>query len=144
MSVDQSVSRIYANGDRVVGAGFLIAGDKVLTCAHVVTTALNLGEPPLTPPKGELGLDFPLVSAGKIQSGHIRYWLPREDIAVLELDVAAPGGVEPVQFVEADDVWGHQLRVFGFPVNYQMGVWASGQALGPNALVQPGRNHSGV
>src|SRR5262245_64381660 len=44
-----------------IGAGFLAAPGKVLTCAHVVAEALNLKGTPTEPPSAELELDFPLL-----------------------------------------------------------------------------------
>jgi hypothetical protein len=49
-----------ANGE-VVGTGFLVAGDKILTCSHVVAAALD---PPQSPDKqlvGRVTVDVPLT-----------------------------------------------------------------------------------
>jgi len=54
----------HANGV-VVGAGFLVSPNYVLTCAHLVAQALTI--PPNTPdvPTGLIDLDFPLIAPGQ-------------------------------------------------------------------------------
>ncbi|MEQ8996826.1 MAG: trypsin-like peptidase domain-containing protein [Coleofasciculus sp. B1-GNL1-01] len=121
----------HANGV-VVGAGFLVFPNYVLTCAHLVAQALTI--PPNTPdmPTGLIDLDFPLIAPGKKIKARVEFWQPvnpavaGEDIAGLKLEDKCPPGVQPVRLVTADDVWQHSVRVFGFPSGHPDGVWATG------------------
>jgi hypothetical protein len=121
----------HANGV-VVGAGFLVSPNYVLTCAHLVAQALTIS--PSTPdvPTGLIDLDFPLIAPGKKIQARVEFWQPvnpavaGEDIAGLKLEGKCPPGVQPVRLVTADDVWQHSVRVFGFPSGHNHGVWATG------------------
>ncbi|MEQ9623126.1 trypsin-like peptidase domain-containing protein [Coleofasciculus chthonoplastes] len=121
----------HANGF-VVGAGFLVSPNYVLTCAHLVAQALTIS--PNTPdvPTGLIDLDFPLIAPGQKIKARVEFWQPvnpavaGEDIAGLKLENECPPGVQPVRLVTADDVWQHPVRVFGFPSGHHDGVWATG------------------
>jgi len=121
----------HANGV-VVGAGFLVSPNYVLTCAHLVAQALTIS--PNTPdvPTGLIDLDFPLIAPGQKIKARVEFWQPvnpsvaGEDIAGLKLENECPPGVQPVRLVTADDVWQHPVRVFGFPSGHNDGVWATG------------------
>jgi hypothetical protein len=121
----------HANGF-VVGAGFLVSPNYVLTCAHLVAQALTIS--PNTPdvPTGLIDLDFPLIAPGQKIKARVEFWQPvnpsvaGEDIAGLKIEGECPPGVQPVRLVTADDVWQHPVRVFGFPSGHNDGVWATG------------------
>jgi hypothetical protein len=126
--------RIYAaDGERIVGSGFLAGERAVLTCAHVVTRALGLPDDTPEPPPGQVSLDFPLLAPGQRLTARVARWRPQDDIAVLELASAPPVGAEPAPLVEGGDLWDHPFRAFGFPVGHPEGVWASGVVRGPTA-----------
>src|SRR4051812_60320 len=93
-----SVVRIWAEGGRIVGTGFLVTDRHLLTCAHVVAQALGIAQDAPGPPDGDVSLDFPLLAAGNRLSARVVAWLPvlagsasgagvGEDVAVLELPV---------------------------------------------------------
>src|SRR5712692_7561088 len=137
-SLDTSLVRIRTADGRVVGAGFLVGDRHILTCAHVVSQALNLPDHSLNPPQGVVSLDFPLVSPRTLLTASVVQWCPplsdgRGDIAGLELQCDPPAGAEVVHFAPAEDVWEHPFRVFGFPAGYDDGVWATGRLLGRQA-----------
>lgn len=121
----------HANGV-VVGAGFLVSPNYVLTCAHLVAQALTIS--PNTPdvPTGLIDLDFPLIAPGQKIKARVEFWQPvnpsvaGEDIAGLKIEGECPLGVQPVRLVTAEDVWQHPVRVFGFPSGHNDGVWATG------------------
>gem|GEM_PF-1197786 len=124
--------RIYAaDGERIVGSGFLAGEREVLTCAHVVTCALDLPDDTPEPPPGQVSLDFPLLAPGQRLAARVARWRPQDDIAVLELESAPPAGAEPAPLAEGGDLWGHPFRAFGFPAGHPEGVWASGVVRGP-------------
>ncbi len=117
--------------------GFLVDNRKVLTCAHVVTSALDIPDDTPTPPNKKIRLDFPLVAPGEMLTAKTIFWQPiqsdnsdmsegEEDIAGLQLEIAPPIDVQPVNLVLAEDLWNHEFRAFGFPGDSEDGVWASG------------------
>jgi hypothetical protein len=127
-----SITRIFHTNGAVVGAGFLVSGHYVLTCAHVVTAALGIPGNITEAPTGSIDLDFPLVAAGQKIKAQVVFWRPvnpsavGEDIAGLRLEGELPNGVQPVRLVTADELWAHPIRIFGFPAGHTNGVWASG------------------
>ncbi len=133
-----SIARIYhTSSGMVVGAGFLISDSHLLTCAHVVTEALNMAQNTPEIPAGNLDLDFPLIAPGQKFQAKVVFWRPvqlepltspeqGEDIAGLKLDGNSPAGSHPVRLVSATDTWKHPFRIFGFSKQREMGVWASG------------------
>jgi S1-C subfamily serine protease len=127
-----SLTRIsHANG-AVVGAGFLVSPQYVLTCAHVVAQALGIPQNAAEAPTGSVDLDFPLIAPGEKVKARVVFWRPvspsaaEEDIAGLELEDELPRAAQPVRLIAAEDCWEHPLRVFGFPSGHNDGVWATG------------------
>lgn len=127
-----SIIRIsHANG-AVVGAGFLVSPQCVITCAHVVTEAVGIPQNTTQAPTSSINLDFPLIAAGRKIQAQVVFWQPvnpsevGEDIAVLKLESEPPDTVQPMRLVTAEDWWEHPLRVFGFPRGHNDGVWATG------------------
>jgi hypothetical protein len=57
-----SLVRFRAVEDVVVGAGFLVSREHVLTCAHVLAQALHIPEDTPEPPGGAVTLEFPWIS----------------------------------------------------------------------------------
>ncbi len=137
---EASIVRFLAADNTVVGAGFLVAADTVLTCAHVVTAALRIPSNHEAPgaPTDPLCLDFPIVAPNRILYARVdaQYWQPPQtdgsgDIAILRLDGNVPEGAGAVRLVQSDeDLWGHEFRVFGYPDKHPHGVWASGELRG--------------
>jgi Trypsin-like peptidase domain len=137
-SLDASLVRIHTADGRVVGAGFLVGEWQVLTCAHVISQALELADYASDPPQGAVALDFPLIAPRTPCTAKVVQWCPpladgRGDIAGLELQDEPPTGAEIVRFASAGDVWEHPFRAFGFPAGYDDGVWATGRLLGRQA-----------
>jgi hypothetical protein len=136
---DSAVARIYAQGDRIIGAGFLVRDRQVLTCAHVVASAAGLSGNAQEPPDSVVHLDFPLVDRHRRIPARVVHWVPVDadgegDIAGLELLEDPPADVQPARLVVAEEVWGHQYRAFGFPAGYDDGVWVSGRVLARQAI----------
>ncbi|MFI1179669.1 trypsin-like peptidase domain-containing protein [Streptomyces sp. NPDC020799] len=133
-ALDAAVLRICDARGIAVGLGFLVTADRALTCAHVVSAALGL--PESTPPdaSARLVVDLPLLSGaergGHRAEAHVEHWVAAQpsgtgDVAVLRLSTPLPDS-QPVRLVEAQDVWGHPVRAFGFPAGRPGGVWHSG------------------
>ena len=162
-ALEAAVVRIR-RGQIGIGAGFLAAPGKVLTCAHVVAEALNLKGTPTEPPSAELELDFPLLRGCPILRGRVssECWVPieretgRGDIACLDLLEDAPGDARPLPIIPSVDLFGHEFITFGFPAPppgfagdplAEAGIWAHGRILGRQAvghLQLEGTSDSGV
>ncbi|MGW0366711.1 nSTAND1 domain-containing NTPase [Streptomyces sp. NPDC002990] len=132
-ALDAAVLRVYDRRGQAVGLGFLVSADVALTCAHVVSAALGTPRDVEPDASDRLSVDLPLVPAPERDSprvaARVERWtrpLPSGggDVAVLRLDAPLPGA-RPVRLVEAQDVWEHPVRAFGFPVGRQGGVWHS-------------------
>ncbi|MBE9039733.1 PD40 domain-containing protein [Oscillatoriales cyanobacterium LEGE 11467] len=130
--LESSVVRIYANSGKVIGAGFLVSPQHILTCSHVVAFALGIRADSTHIPTAEVSLDFPRVAPGQKLKAKVIFWLPVnpqesvEDIAALKLTSPLPEAVRPSRLVTAEDLWGHGFRVLGFPEGKPNGAWASG------------------
>jgi hypothetical protein len=132
-ALELSVVRIYGKQGKIVGAGFLISPEYLLTCAHVVASALGIAPISLEQPKELIQLDFPIIKAGKILTASVEVWVPvkpncsPEDIAVLKLIDPMPVEAQPISLVSLDeDLSGHEFKAFGFPEGRSNGVWAEG------------------
>lgn len=137
--LDSSIVRIYSNGGKVIGAGFLVSQKYILTCAHVVADALGLPRNTAQMPDAEITFDFPLVAAMQRFQAKVVFWLPVnpsmavEDIAGLELKDSPPDEALLAPLITSDDWTGHRFQVFGFPEGQPNGVWATGVLRGRTA-----------
>ncbi|MEV7866574.1 hypothetical protein AB0P17_10810 [Streptomyces sp. NPDC088124] len=125
--LEASQVRVYASDGEVAGAGFLVAGDVLCTCAHVVVRALGLpGEDPEQPPDGTVEFDFPLLADRPRARATVESWRTGgADVALLRLGEPVEGA-RPAPLVDGTDVWRHTFRTMGFPAGADHGVWASG------------------
>ncbi|WP_327154672.1 trypsin-like peptidase domain-containing protein [Streptomyces tubercidicus] len=127
------------HGEQALGAGVLVADRLVLTCAHVVNSALGRDRfAQGTPGPGDtVTLRLPHVAAGRDLTARVlrELWVPPRataagsapvepgrvpyhgDLAVLELTGAAPEGAEPAPFLQ------HSYA------NETIALWASGNPL---------------
>ncbi|MFC0865886.1 trypsin-like peptidase domain-containing protein [Sphaerimonospora cavernae] len=122
------------------GAGFLVAPDLVLTCAHVVSDAL---ETPRQEPVAEgtpVMVEFPLCEPPAGADGRpmwpalVENWVPIRaertgDIAVLRLSEPVPG-TRPLPVADPDSVQGGEVRAVGFPHDAPGGIWFEGRVSG--------------
>lgn len=137
-----AIARIMRNRDQApIGAGILVGTRQVLTCAHVVNSAIGrrveVADPP--PADARIMLDFPLPAPGTFLPARVVKWEgPRADgggdMAILALDSDPPPNAIPVPFSIPGDVWGHPFRTFGFPEHHLQGRDASGVLRGRNAI----------
>src|SRR5205823_2099871 len=123
---------IFASDGDIVGTGFLVGEMVVLTCTHVVATALGIAADEPVAPEQSIKFDFPLVASGCRLSARVIFWQPIQadnsgDIALLQVEHAPPEGANVARLVIAEDLWEHPFRVFGFPDHHDQGVWASGK-----------------
>ncbi|GII60338.1 hypothetical protein Skr01_04230 [Sphaerisporangium krabiense] len=128
---------VRVHGPRgICGAGVLLDPHHVLTCAHVVNTAL--GRPPdaSEPPADPIELDFPFTADGHRVSASVAAggWFPiqgdeRGDVAVLTLAAPAPDGAAPAVFHERAER-GTAVHAYGYPPGVDTGVWAVSYEVG--------------
>lgn len=128
---EASIARLFTSDGITVGTGILVTEEIVLTCAHVIASALDMHDVPSDAPNADVCLDFPLVAPRLHLTARVTFWLPPQpssgDIALLHLNKPAPEGTEIVHFVTDHDLWSHDFRTFGFPAYHDQGVWASGK-----------------
>ncbi|HEV2633502.1 MAG TPA: trypsin-like peptidase domain-containing protein [Actinocrinis sp.] len=126
--------RIFDECDCPVGVGFLVARDIALTCAHIVSAALDVKDGAQPAPGATVRVDLPLLGSrhgGKGITASIEHWIPAQDsgagdVAVLRLDAPVPGAW-PVRLVyQYKDLWGDSVRAFGVPAGHPGGVWHNG------------------
>ena len=134
-SLETSLVRIHSATGGIIGAGFLVGERHILTCAHVVASALDLADDTTEKPQTLVSLDLPRVAPGRVLSARIVLWRPPlpdggDDIAVLELESDPPQGAQTAPLAHVEDLWEHAFRAFGFPKGYDTGVWATGRLLG--------------
>ncbi|MFJ4843294.1 trypsin-like peptidase domain-containing protein [Streptomyces sp. NPDC088746] len=137
-----AVVRVKGRDGVVAGAGFLVADDLVLTCAHVVSDALDRPREEAVEPGAEVAVDLPLAGdAGGVYDGgdrtaQVRRWIPvapdrTGDMALLRLRVPIPGA-RPLPLADPPEgVWHHHARAVGFTDDHPGGIWHSGTFRGP-------------
>jgi trypsin-like peptidase len=124
-ALEAAVLRIRDKRGEPVGAGFLVSDGLALTCAHVVSAALGIAGDVEPAASARIHLDLPLLAAGAQVTASVERWEAPSDVAVLRLS-ASPPRARPVRLVEAQDMWEHPVRAFGFPAGRPGGVWHSG------------------
>ncbi|MFD0421012.1 nSTAND1 domain-containing NTPase [Streptomyces parvus] len=140
-ALSSAVVRVKGSDGAVGGAGFLVSADLVLTCAHVVSDALDRPREETVAAGTEVTVDVPLAGNvdgvdGVEQSAEVWRWIPIRpdqagDIAVLRLRNRIPG-TRPLPLVDPPDgVWDHDARTVGFTDENPGGIWQRGRFLGP-------------
>jgi V8-like Glu-specific endopeptidase len=128
-----AIARIYNTNNVVIGAGFLISNQYLLTCAHVVTEALDLPPETVSKPSKLIQFDFPFINREEKLNAEVDFWLPYQsdpqkigDIAGLKLhNKVIPDKVQPI-CLKTSYKSNHTFRIFGFPNQRTDGVWAYG------------------
>jgi hypothetical protein len=130
-----------------VGMAFMLDPTHVMTCAHVVATALGnekLKDADATP-AGEIKVDFPALGAGEIYPSRkavVETWRPatlaqgpdggpppRDDVAVLRLTTPAPPGMRGATACVILNE-GDPFRAFGITASNPEGIQVSGRYTG--------------
>lgn len=115
------------------GTGVVLHGERVLTCAHVVNSALRLPHDSHNKPEQIIVLDFPLSASTQRVEAKVGFWDTKADLAELKLIESLPREVESTSLYIEDGLWGHRVQAFGFPSGYPDGTWADSKLRGPNA-----------
>jgi hypothetical protein len=140
--IQLSIVRIYKlrknkNDEiRIVGAGFLVSEEYIITCAHVVNQSIEEDVTSTKKPTEIIECDFPLISPVTSLETTVEMWKPvkfnsndPQDIAVLKLknkDLKPPKA-QPSRLISHQNIRidGHQFEAFGFPND--LGIWADGE-----------------
>ncbi|GAA2920865.1 trypsin-like peptidase domain-containing protein [Streptomyces enissocaesilis] len=143
-----AVVRVKGRDGVIAGAGFLVADDLVLTCAHVVSDALDRPREKTVEPGAEVAVDLPLAGDagstgdtgdrddGGDRTAEVRRWIPVQadrtgDLALLRLRDPIPGA-RPLPLADPPQgVWHHHARAVGFTEDHPGGIWHSGTFRGP-------------
>lgn len=128
--LEHAIVKILSENGRVVGAGFAIDTHYIVTCAHVVMSALSLVDSQHVPESSIL-LNYPFLKHNEAFTAKVVKWLPKSaddtgDVAILHVE-AAPDEVQPVQLISVDDHKGHSFSAFGFPDHFPGGRWVEGK-----------------
>ncbi|MFD5795763.1 trypsin-like peptidase domain-containing protein [Streptomyces diastatochromogenes] len=116
-----AVAQILGPDGSVAGAGFLVAEDVLVTCAHVVRAAGS-------GPGERVRLAFPRAAGADGLEGHVEGWSPPEgeDVAFVRLSEVPPG-TRVLPLGSAAGCGGHRVRSFGFPAQAPRdGHWGVG------------------
>lgn len=108
-----AVAQILGPDGKVAGAGFLVAEDVLVTCAHVVRAAgSGAGE--------LLRVSFPHVAGADGLEGSVEEWRApeAEDVAFIRLRETPPS-TRVLSLGSAEGCGGHRVRSFGFPAQAQ-------------------------
>lgn len=117
-----------------LGSGVVVSDTQILTCAHVVISALGLPHNTTEKPDQMVSLDFPFSREHETFSAKVIFWDRESDLAVLACPEKIPTDIDSASFSLTSDLWGRQIQVFGFPQKYGEGVWAEGKLRGQNTL----------
>ncbi|KOV15203.1 hypothetical protein ADK90_31885 [Streptomyces sp. XY413] len=113
----KAVAQVLGQRDEVCGAGFLVAEDMLVTCAHVVRDAGS-------EPGGLVRLVFPYVDGMHPVEGIVleEPWRDpeSEDVALVRLGAAVPGTLVPPLGTAAGSR-GHKVHSYGFPAQAPAG-----------------------
>ncbi len=122
-----------------VGVGFVVDGQHIVTCAHVVNAALGRGQRVQEKPGQavRIGVDFPMLgdaTGAPTRSCVVRAWVPPPEAGVSGGDVAGlvlvgeglPRGAGPARLAEQPSRRGPAADVFGCPddpARRALGAW---------------------
>ncbi|MGD1806712.1 trypsin-like peptidase domain-containing protein [Dapis sp. BLCC M126] len=142
------VVRVFKFKQRgIVGSGFLVSSQYILTCAHVVALSVSSSEETAKQVKKKekkptqiIEIDFPVLEMGRKLETQVVFWQPVkdnesvQDIAVLKLinpDLLHKLA-KPMKLISIgnENLRGKSFRALGFPKNGSSGEWATGEVIG--------------
>jgi WD40 repeat protein len=144
--VENSIVRFFSSYDKsVVGAGFLVDNRLIVSCAHVVNTALNKNSSSAEKPQEFVQVDFPFVKQNFVLEAKVISWHPKQadmiqDISILQLQDRPPNGAIPAKLVSDQDYSNLYFKALGFPKGYEQPKWIEGTTKGklPNHRIHVG------
>src|ERR1700722_9919682 len=116
------IRRLVEGKRATAGLGLLVGARQVVTCAHVINTALGRtpGEQSIPGANDIVQVEFPLLPGAPVRDARVVAWQPpggmdgAGDVAGLEL-LAEDAPAAPAQFLTGSPAPGAGLRVFGYP-----------------------------
>jgi hypothetical protein len=129
-------ARIFpTDGEVPVGAGVYVGERKIVTCAHVIETALGLADVTMRP-AGHVRVDFPQSTDRRVHRAEVieEAWFPKRDeagdLAVLQIidEDAALNTRAPLRLVGSPAR--RTIEVLGHPNGHPNGVWARARLIG--------------
>jgi hypothetical protein len=130
---DQVTGRLVLNA----GMGIVVDSRHVLTCAHVVNTAIGRALDAATHPESKVSIVFPLSVSDDPIEGKVAEWhpiasKPVADVAVIELDKDVPEDVGLAKFARVSQrVDSGLLLVFGYRAGSEEGNHVEAKLMGP-------------
>ncbi|MFD3883602.1 trypsin-like serine peptidase [Streptomyces microflavus] len=139
-----TVRVLRASGDAPAGVGFLINRRQLITCAHVINTALGKSPRAQERPSADtvIRVQFPLLDGEQttIRTARLASWSPPPvdgvfggDVAGLLLDKAPPHEARYARFLRKEATWGREVYLYGFPGDpprRERGSWTTGTLRG--------------
>jgi len=118
-----AIAQIYdANSLNIVGTGFLVAANYVLTCAHVVQAAIE----GIEPMGATVKIKFPFADDTTYTAEVIFYELDQttygDDAAVLYLSDPVPPSIQPMPLGSLRQYDNGEVKSFGFPSGEASGL----------------------
>jgi hypothetical protein len=124
-NLESSIARIFrGNSEEVVGCGFLITTNHLLTCAHVVNSALEHDQDSQAKPSDTIYFDLYLNDPNNRRSAQVLDWHPVDsgqrvqDIAILQILENLPVGTMPVDLAIANPESTPQVKIPGLPEDW--------------------------
>jgi hypothetical protein len=119
------IVRIDDINGRPQGTGFLIAGRRVVTCAHVISAAQAR-------PGDYVNVVFPQEEKKVLAKVASEYWQPEADVALLEIEAPLPKTSARAYGYRSSKSGRQEFHTLGYPpVGKIDGVRARGTILGP-------------
>ena len=123
---------LTSNKEDVVGMGFLVDRDKVVTCAHVIEKVLGIRPNSRSLPQEDIHLDFGCLTPG-VATAHLIYVNNDKDIAGLKLETLPVDDPRPCSIklssAKIHHLKGHSVSIVGFPGGYEQGVAFTGKVI---------------
>jgi WD40 repeat protein len=126
-----------------IGVGCLVEGGFIVTCAHVVATALGNESCAFQRKPPRKAIDCAFVGDADAPRGKavVRGWVParpdfeiprdgRADVAVLKFRHAPPPAARPLFFDQPSSPWNQHFVAVGFPDGLKQGVTTRGTTQG--------------
>jgi hypothetical protein len=129
-------ARVLRPDGRICGAGVLLTGRHILTCAHVVAEALGCDASGARP-AGPVLVDFPASPdrehhrALVAEDGWSRQCADESgDLAVLVMTDGGVRGIVPPRLARCGTPARRNVRAFGYPPAFSSGLWAVARLIG--------------
>ncbi|MEV0648899.1 pentapeptide repeat-containing protein [Phytomonospora sp. NPDC050363] len=106
---EHAVAIVLNVDGRQTGLGFLIGPKELVTCAHVVNTAIGRKRSDRSPPDGPLRVRFPFAAGKGEVTATVSAWFRSDepggdaDLAILALPPGATEGIEPLALADRAD-----------------------------------------